>query len=78
MVGQFPASCAWLEGPSGVGVLCILQLSSEHRRVLHLLCLTLSPPAWGSCHGDLRQSKPLVALEPSTQVCVYLSSSLMK
>lgn len=60
-----------------MGVLRILQLSSEHHRgtssaVFNPVqsCLGLLLP-W-----RLAQSKPLVALEPSIQVCVYLSSVL--
>lgn len=59
-----------------VGVLCILQLSSEHRRGASSAVFNPVPSCLGLLPRRLAQSKPLVALEPSTQVCVYLSSVL--
>lgn len=76
MVGQFPASCAWPGGPSGWEFCASCSSALSTAGVLHLLCLTLSRPAWGSCHGDLRRANLFVALEPPIQVCVYLSSVL--
>lgn len=59
-----------------MGVLHILQLSSEHHRGASSAVFNPVP----SCLGlllpwRLAQSKTLVALEPSIQVCVYLAPS---